>query len=101
MHSLLELREALGDDPLLFLDSGARTGADVACALAAGADFVFLGRTFMYGVCALGAAGGSHTISMVGRQLRQVMEQVGCVTPGELRGRRYAWSGPPGRAASD
>jgi L-lactate dehydrogenase (cytochrome) len=32
----------------------------------------------MYGVAALGAKGGLHTISILKRQLQQVMEQVCC-----------------------
>ena len=32
-----------------------------------------MGRTFMYGVSALGKKGGNHTISMLKQQLTQVM----------------------------
>jgi L-lactate dehydrogenase (cytochrome) len=32
----------------------------------------------MYGVCALGKQGGRHTITMLKRQLQQVMEQIAC-----------------------
>ena len=32
----------------------------------------------MFGVAALGARGGDHTIAMLKRQLQQVMEQVAC-----------------------
>ena len=62
----------------LMLDSGIRSGADVASVLATGADFTFLGRTPMYGVCAKGKYGGHHTIEMLKKQVQQVMEQVGC-----------------------
>lgn len=60
------------------MDSGLRSGPDIARALAAGAEFVFLGRTFMYGVAALGKAGGAHTIGLLQTQLKQVMEQLNC-----------------------
>ncbi len=66
------------------VDSGIRSGADVARALASGARFTFLGRSFMYGVGALGAKGGAHTIGLLEAQLRQVLEQVGCETPAGL-----------------
>lgn len=72
------------DRTTVMLDSGVRTGADVACALASGAKCAFLGRTFMYGMGALGAAGGPHTIAMLEKQLTQVMEQVGCERPESL-----------------
>ncbi|MEN0049585.1 MAG: alpha-hydroxy acid oxidase [Bacteroidota bacterium] len=62
----------------VMMDSGIRTGPDVACTLASGADFAFMGRSFMYGVGALGKKGGHHTISILKRQLQQVMEQVCC-----------------------
>ena len=68
----------------IMLDSGVRTGPDVARALASGADFTFLGRSFMYSVAALGKEGGQHMASILKIQLKQVMEQVCCGKVGEL-----------------
>jgi L-lactate dehydrogenase (cytochrome) len=85
--SLGPLAEAFGDRLTVMMDSGIRSGADVAVALAAGAAFTFLGRTPMYAVGALGARGGAHALTMLERQLRQVMEQLGCETVAELRTR--------------
>jgi len=62
----------------IMMDSGIRSGPDVARALASGAEFTFMGRTFMYGVSALGSQGGHHTISILKTQLQQVMEQICC-----------------------
>ena len=62
----------------LMMDSGIRGGADIARVMATGADFCYMGRTFMYGVSALGKNGGNHTISMLKKQLTQVMEQLSC-----------------------
>jgi L-lactate dehydrogenase (cytochrome) len=62
----------------VMMDSGIRSGPDVARALASGAGFAFMGRTFMYGVAALGNQGGHHTISILKTQLQQVMEQICC-----------------------
>ncbi|WP_116788915.1 alpha-hydroxy acid oxidase [Flavobacterium psychrotrophum] len=62
----------------VMMDSGIRSGVDVARTLACGADFTFLGRTFMYSVAALGNEGGNHAISLLKIQLQQVMEQVCC-----------------------
>jgi len=62
----------------IMMDSGVRSGPDIARSLASGADFTFLGRTFMYGVSALGKQGGEHTIALLKTQFRQVMEQVCC-----------------------
>lgn len=69
---------AFKDQLTVMMDSGIRSGADVARALAAGADFTFLGRTFMYGTAALGNQGGQHTMAILKRQLKQVMEQLCC-----------------------
>ena len=62
----------------IMMDSGIRTGPDIARTLASGAEFAFLGRSFMYSVAALGNKGGDHIISILKTQLKQVMEQVCC-----------------------
>jgi L-lactate dehydrogenase (cytochrome) len=62
----------------IMVDSGLRGGPDIARAMASGADFTFMGRSFMYGVGALGQQGGDHTISLMKREFQQVMEQVCC-----------------------
>lgn len=66
------------DKLTIMMDSGIRGGPDIARTIAAGAHFTFLGRTFMYGVGALGEKGGNHTIAMLRIQLQQVLEQLGC-----------------------
>ncbi|MEM6767176.1 MAG: alpha-hydroxy acid oxidase [Bacteroidota bacterium] len=66
------------DKITIMMDSGMRSGPDVARTIAKGAEFTFMGRTFMYGVGALGNQGGHHTISMLKRQLQQIMEQLCC-----------------------
>jgi L-lactate dehydrogenase (cytochrome) len=68
----------------VMLDSGLRSGPDIARALARGASFTFMGRPFMYGVAALGAKGPDHTIELLRRQLQQVLEQLCCEHPTEL-----------------
>lgn len=78
IRPLTELARDFGDRITVMMDSGIRTGPDIAAALASGARFTFLGRTFMYGVGALGADGGHHTLTMLKRQLQQVMEQIAC-----------------------
>lgn len=74
-----------GDKITVMMDSGIRSGPDIARTLASGAEFTFMGRPFMYGVAALGEEGGNHTISVLKAQLRQVLEQVCCEKISDLR----------------
>jgi len=75
---LTRIAAKYGKDIKVMMDSGLRSGPDIARTLASGAEFAFLGRSFMYGVSALGKKGGNHTISILKVQLQQVMEQLCC-----------------------
>ena len=68
----------------IMMDSGIRSGPDVARALASGAEFTFMGRSFMYAVAALGAKGADHVMSILKIQLQQVMEQLCCKITGDI-----------------
>ncbi len=78
IHVLQKIAPKYKDKIKIMMDSGMRSGPDIARTLASGAEFAFMGRTFMYGAAALGKKGGVHTISIIKRQLQQVMEQVCC-----------------------
>lgn len=84
IHSLQRLAAKYRPRLTVMMDSGVRSGPDVARAMASGAQFVFLGRTFMYGVAALGNPGADHTVGMLKTQLEQVLNQVGCASPATL-----------------
>lgn len=75
---LSRLAKKYADKLTVMVDSGLRSGPDIARAVASGAQFTFMGRSFMYGVGALGAQGGDHTIQMIKTQFKQVMEQLCC-----------------------
>ncbi len=75
---LTRIAEKYGDQITVMMDSGLRSGPDIARTLASGAAFTFMGRSFMYGVSALGTKGGDHTISLLKTELQQVMEQICC-----------------------
>lgn len=75
---LTRIAETYGDQITVMMDSGIRSGPDIARTLASGAKFTFMGRAFMYGVSALGKQGGEHTIGLLKTQLKQVMDQIGC-----------------------
>lgn len=84
IHSLLPIEKKYKNKIKVMMDSGIRSGPDIARALASGAEFTFLGRSFMYGVAALGKAGGDHTVAILKTQLKQVMNQIGCDTTSDL-----------------
>jgi L-lactate dehydrogenase (cytochrome) len=86
VRPLRRIAAAYGERITVMMDSGIRTGPDIACALASGADFAFLGRSFMYGVGALGKHGGYHTINILRQQLQQVMTQLRCERVEDLPG---------------
>jgi lactate 2-monooxygenase len=65
LDALVEVRQALGSDPVVLMDSGIRRGADVLKALALGADAVLLGRPYAYGL----AVGGQEGVETVIRNL--------------------------------
>ena len=78
IHSLKPIVEKYKGKIKIMMDSGLRSGPDIARTLASGAEYTFLGRTFMYGAAALGDEGGNHTITILKRQLQQVMQQICC-----------------------
>ena len=81
------ISSAVGDRAVILFDSGVRGGLDIARALALGADFVMLGRAFMYGLSALGRKGGDHVARILVEDLKNNMTQLGCRTLAELPSR--------------
>ena len=74
---LPEIKQAVGGRTAVLLDGGVRTGGDILKAIALGAEFVFLGRAFQYGVAALGPRGGDHVVDILADELTNTMKQIG------------------------
>ena len=85
VNSLKRIKSSYNGKMKIMMDSGIREGTDIARVLACGAEFTFLGRTFMYSVSALGKRGGDHCILMLKRQLNQIMEQLSCENISDLK----------------
>ena len=80
-ETLEEIIDTVGAELTVMADSGVETGVDIARYLALGADCVFAGRAFLYGVAAHGEAGAGHTIDLLKDELTQVMSQLHCTNP--------------------
>ena len=83
--SMINLVKKYHKEITIMVDSGLRGGPDIARAMASGAAFTFMGRSFMYGVGALGKQGGDHSISLIKKELQQVMEQLCCQTTNDFQ----------------
>ena len=81
ISSLQAIAPSFQNQIKIMMDSGMRCGPDIANTLACGAEFTFLGRAFMYGVAAMGKSGGQQSISILKRELQQVLEQICCENP--------------------
>jgi len=79
------VREAVGPSFPLLVDSGVRHGADVAIALALGADAAVLGRAYLYGLMAGGEAGVDRTLDLLSRQFKSTLQFLGMNSVAELR----------------
>lgn len=75
--ALANIRAALGTDYPLFFDSGIRSGEDVVKAYAAGADFVFIGRPFLYAIAAGGEPGLAQMTDVFSQEASIALAQLG------------------------
>lgn len=75
---LPKIRAALGDGALILADGGIRNGLDIARMLALGANFVLMGRPFVYAVAGIGRSGGKHVMHILKEELKGGMAQMGC-----------------------
>jgi (S)-mandelate dehydrogenase len=78
------IKAAVGSRLAVMLDGGVRRGADIAVALALGADFVFLGRAVLYGLVARGLDGAKLAMEILTDELTRTMAQVGATEISQL-----------------
>ena len=77
IKALENIRPHVKGDCKLFVDSGFRRGTDIIKALALGADFVFIGRPFLYAASIAGSAGVTHTINLLKEEIDRDMALLG------------------------
>jgi L-lactate dehydrogenase (cytochrome) len=75
--ALPAIADAVGDAVELLFDGGIRTGADVLRALALGAHACLIGRAYVYGLGAGGAAGVTKAIEILRKELDVAMALTG------------------------
>ena len=84
VEALPEIVDAVGERMEVLLDGGVRRGADVVRALALGARAVMVGRPYLYGLAAGGAAGARQAIDTLAREVDHVLALVGVPRVGDL-----------------
>jgi lactate 2-monooxygenase len=84
LDALVEVRDALGPDAVVLMDSGIRRGADVLKAMALGADAVLLGRPYAYGLAVGGQAGVEAVITHLAAETDVTLALSGGVRISEL-----------------
>jgi L-lactate dehydrogenase (cytochrome) len=83
LRVLPEIVAACGEVPVMF-DSGVRRGTDVLKALALGAKFVFLGRSFGYAAAVGGVEGVHHAFRILQVEIDRDMAMLGINSLDEL-----------------
>ena len=74
---LADMRAALGPHYPIFYDSGIRSGEDVIKAYAMGADYVFVGRAFLFALAAQGAKGAQRISDILAEEASLTLAQLG------------------------
>jgi len=78
------IRERVGKDFILILDSGIRRGSDIFKAIALGADTVLIGRPQLHGLAVAGALGVAHMLRLFIEEFEITMALMGCSTIDEI-----------------
>ncbi len=77
IRALPSVMDAVGDKIEVHLDSGIRSGQDVLKALALGAKGTFIGRSYVYGLGAMGQAGVTKALEIIRKELDMTMALCG------------------------
>jgi len=85
VDTITMVREAVGPDVSVLVDSGVRHGSDIAVALALGADACAIGRAYLYGLMAGGQRGVDKALDILAAQFKRTMQLLGVRSVAELR----------------
>lgn len=88
VEALPLVADRVGGRMEVLLDSGIRTGSDIAAALALGATGCLVGRPYLYGLMAGGEAGVTRSIEIYASELRRAMRLLGTPSVAMIDGSR-------------
>jgi 4-hydroxymandelate oxidase len=84
LQALPEVVQRIGQRVPVLLDSGVRSGRDVAWALSMGAQAVLIGRPFVWALASHGALGVAHLLRLLRDELEMNMALMGCLNLNDL-----------------
>lgn len=84
IEALPAIREAVGKDMIILLDSGIRRGSDIFKALALGANSVLIGRPVIYALATDGAMGVAHCLRLLKDEFELTMALTGCASINDI-----------------
>ena len=93
LEMLPSIRQAVGPEVHIILDSGIRRGSDVVIARCLGADSAIFGRPTLYGVTVAGQAGAARALQLIRQEIDMVRKQIGCASFEQLNS-SYLWPAP-------
>jgi L-lactate dehydrogenase (cytochrome) len=79
-----DVREALGPDAEIMVDTGVMSGSDVVAAIALGASSVLVGRAYLYGLMAGGERGVQRAADILAAEVERTMALLGARTIADL-----------------
>jgi len=77
IRRLPSIARAVGDQVEVWMDGGIRSGQDVLKALAMGAKATMIGRSYIYGLGAMGQAGVSAALEVIRKEIDTTMALCG------------------------
>ena len=77
IRMLPEIVDAVGDQVEIHMDGGIRSGQDVLKAIALGAKGTYIGRSFVYGLGAMGQEGVELALNIIAKELDTTMALCG------------------------
>jgi L-lactate dehydrogenase (cytochrome) len=84
LELLPHVAEAVGDRAEVMIDSGIRSGSDIAAAVALGARSVMVGRAYLYGLMIGGRRGVDTALGLLTAELTHTMSLLGAPTVADL-----------------